>query len=164
MCFSHKDIKHYGELHRPLKLEDLNPTLWNDKCNYIDPERCTNLNPENYNLLVLQHNIRGLIGNQDELKSLLSILHMKNSPVDKILLCKTFLNNITISLLNIPGYDIISNHRKEHKGGGTAIIIKQGIPYKRCKDLDVMIEKKIESVFIEITTKGGAPVVVGSMY
>ena len=89
---------------------------------------------------------------------------MKNSPVDIILLCKTFLNNITIGLVNIPRYDIISNHRKEQKGGGTAIIIKQGIPYKRRKDLDVMIEKKIESVFIEITTKGGTPVVVGSMY
>ena len=110
MCFSHKDTKHYDKLHRPLKLEDLNPTLWNDKCDYIDPEHCTNLNPENYNLLVLQHNIRGLIGNQDELKSLLRILHMKNSPVDIILLCKTFLNNITIGLMNIPRYDIISNH------------------------------------------------------
>ena len=31
-------------------------------------------------------------------------------------------------------------------------------------DLDIMMEKKIESVFIEITTKGGTPVVVGSLY
>ena len=31
-------------------------------------------------------------------------------------------------------------------------------------DLDIMMEKKIESVFIEITTKGGIPVVVGSLY
>ena len=68
MCFSHEDIKQCDELHRPLNLEHLNPTLWNDKCDYIDLESCTNLNPENYNLLVLQHNIRGLIGNQDELK------------------------------------------------------------------------------------------------
>ena len=110
MCFSHEDIKQCDELHRPLNLEDLNPTLWNDKCDYIDPESCTNLNPENYNLLVLQHNIRGLIGNQDYLKLLLSILHARNSPVDIILLCETFLNNNTIGLVNIPGYDIISNH------------------------------------------------------
>ena len=60
MCFSHEDIKQCDELHRPLNLEDLNLTLWNDKCDYIDPESCTNLNPEDYNLLVLQHNIRGL--------------------------------------------------------------------------------------------------------
>ena len=111
MCFSHEDIKQYDELHRPLNLKDLNPTLWNDKCDYIDPESCTNLNPENYNLLVLQHNIRGLIGNQDDLKLLLSILQARNSPVDIILLCETFLNNITVGLVNIPGYDIISNHR-----------------------------------------------------
>ena len=31
-------------------------------------------------------------------------------------------------------------------------------------DLDIMVEKKIESVFIEISTKGGTPVIVGSMY
>ena len=110
MCFSHEDIKQCDELHRPLNLEDLYPTLWNDKCDYIDPESCTNLNPENYNLLVLQHNIRGLIGNQDDLK-LLSILHARNSPVDIILLCETFLNDNTIGLVNIPGYDIILNHR-----------------------------------------------------
>ena len=90
MCFSHEDIKQCDELHRPLNLEDLNPTLWNDKCDYINPESCTNLNPENYNLLVLQHNIRGLIGNQDDLKLLLSILHVINSLVDILLLCETF--------------------------------------------------------------------------
>ena len=164
MCFSHEDIKHYDELHRPLNLENLNLTLWNDKCDYIDPESCTNLNPENYNLLVLQHNIRGLIGKQDDLKLLLGILQMKNSPVDIISLCETFLNNVTVGQVNIPRYDIISNHGQEYKGGRTAIIIKQGIPYKRCMDLDIMVEKKIESVFIEITTKDGTPVIVGSMY
>ena len=31
-------------------------------------------------------------------------------------------------------------------------------------DLDIMVEKKIESVFIEISTKGGTPVIVGSLY
>ena len=66
--------------------------------------------------------------------------------------------------MNIPSYDIISNHRQEYKGGGTAIIMKQGIPYKRHMDLDIMVEKKIESVFIEISTKGGTPVIVGSLY
>ena len=110
------------------------------------------------------NNIRGLIGNQDDLKLLLGILQMRNSPEDIILLCETFLNNITVGLVNIPGYDIISNHQQEHKGGRTAIIIKQGIPYKRRIDLDIMMEKKIEPAFIEIATKDGTPVVVGSMY
>ena len=99
----------------PLNLDDLNLTLWNDKCDYINPESCTNLNLENYNLLILQHNIRGLIGNQDDLKLFLGILQARNSPVDIILLCETFLNNITVGLVNISGYDIISNHQQEYK-------------------------------------------------
>ena len=107
------------------------------------------MNSENYNLSVLQHNIRGLIGNQDDLKLLFSILQAKNSPVDIMLLCETFLNNITVGLVNIPKYDIISNHQQEYKGGGTTIIIKQGIPYKRHTDLDIIMEKKIESVFYQ---------------
>ena len=69
-----------------------------------------------------------------------------------------------IGMVNIPRYDIISNHQKDFKGGGTAIVIKKGIPYKRHQDLDVMIEKLVESTFIEITTKGGIPVIIGSMY
>ena len=69
-----------------------------------------------------------------------------------------------IGLVDIPGYDIISSHRMNFKGGGTAILIKKGIPYKRHQDLDVMIERQVESTFIEITTKGGLPVIIGNMY
>ena len=164
MCFSNEDIIQQDELHRPLNLKDITPILWNDKCDYIDPVRCTNLNPENYNFTILQHNIRGLIGHQVELKLLMDTLNSKNSPIDILLLCETFLTKHTIGLVDIPGYDVISNHRKNFKGGGTAILIKKGIPYKRHRDLDVMIEKQVESTFIEITTKGGLPVIIGSMY
>ena len=91
-------------------------------------------------------------------------LNSKNSPIDILLLCETFLTKHMIGLVDIPGYDIISNHRKNFKGEGTAILIKKGIPYKRHRDLDVMIEKQVESTFIEITTKGGLSVIIGSMY
>ena len=164
MCFNNEDVIHYDELHRPLNLNDITPILWNDKCDYIDPDRCTNLNPENYNFTILQHNIRGLIGHQAELKLLMDTLNSKNSPIDILLLCETFLTKHTIGMVNIPGYDVISNHQKDFKGGGTAIVIKKGIPYKRHQDLDVMIEKQVESTFIEIITKGGIPVIIGSMY
>ena len=52
MCFSNEDIKQQYELHRPLNLNDITPILWNDKCDYVDPVRCTNLNPENYNFTI----------------------------------------------------------------------------------------------------------------
>ena len=91
-------------------------------------------------------------------------LNSKNSLIDILLLCETFLTKHTIGMVNIPGYDVISNHQKDFKGGGTAIVIKKGIPYKRHQNLDVMIKKQVESTFIEITTKGGIPVIIGSMY
>ena len=101
MCFSNEDIKQQDELHRPLNLNDITPILWNDKCDYVDPVRCTNLNPENYNFTILQHNIRGLIGHQAELKLLMDTLTTKNSPIDILLLCETFLTKHTIGLVNV---------------------------------------------------------------
>ena len=76
----------------------------------------------------------------------------------------TFLTAKTTGLVKILGYTLMSNHRQEHKGGGMAILIKNGIPHKRRHDLDIFIEKHTESTFIEINTKCGMPVVIGSMY
>ena len=36
---------------------------------------------------------------------------------------------------------MIANHRQSNKGGGTAILIKEGLIYNRRKDLDIFIEK-----------------------
>ena len=69
----------------------------------------------------------------------MNTLNLKNSPIDILLLCETFLTKHMIGMANIPGYDVISNHQKDFKGRGTAIVIKKGISYKRHQDLDVMI-------------------------
>ena len=81
-----------------------------------------------------------------------------------VLLCETFLNKKTSKLVNIPGYTMISNSRSLAKGGGTAILVKEGLKYNTCKDLDIFIEKKVESVFVEILAKCNKHIVVGSMY
>ena len=88
----------------------------------------------------------------------------KNSTIDILLLCETFLNKNTVSLVNLPGYKMISNHSTSHKGGGTAILIRDGKPFRRWKDLDIFLEKETESIFIEVTAKNGMPIVIGSMY
>ena len=112
MCFSKKDIQtNHDELLRPIDNCLLNESLWNDKCDYISPDSCTNLNPDNYNLITLQLNIRGLISHQMELKCLLNTLSSKKSSVNVVLLCKTFLNERILKLINIPGYNLIANHR-----------------------------------------------------
>ena len=44
-----------------------------------------------------------------------------------------------------------------------SILLKNGIPYKRREDLDVFIEGKTESVFVETISKCGKPIIIGSM-
>ena len=58
-----------------------------------------------------------------------------------------------MKLVDIPNYTMISNHRMNSKGGGTAILIRNGIPYKTRKDLDIFHEKIIESVFSKFLLK-----------
>lgn len=95
---------------------------------------------------------------------MLNTLSSKNSSVDVVLLCKTFLNERILKLVNIPGYNIIANHKMQNKGGGTALLLKEGIIYSRQRDLDVFIDKKVEYVFIEVLTKNGKHMIIGSMY
>ena len=51
------DIKLYDELARPLEYTATNKALWNDKCDYIDPDNCTDLNLSNLNFGIIQLNI-----------------------------------------------------------------------------------------------------------
>ena len=164
MCFSKEDITVTDSLLRPISMEDIDNSLWSDKCDYWETEQCANLNPENYNFIVMQLNIRSLLSNVTELKILLTKLEQKNSSVDVILLCETFLNKKTERLVNIPHYQLYSTCRSNHKGGGTAILIRDGITHKRRKDLDIMIEKEVESKYVEMTAKCGKCIILGSVY
>ena len=69
--------KETDALNRPRDLEELDSSLWNDKCDYIDIKSCTNLNTNNYNLLVMQLNIRSLLAHQHELQQLLCMVEKK---------------------------------------------------------------------------------------
>ena len=151
-------------LNRPLKLTKTDESLWSDNCDYVDPNKCNNLNPEGYTLVVLQHNIRSILAHQTELCQLLQMMANKNSSVDILLLCETFLTTKTENLVNIPGYKLIANSRKNHKGGGVAILIKEGISYKKQADLNSLNGKELESVYVDITTRGGKLIRVGSLY
>ena len=92
MCFSKKDITINDSLSRIISMENIDNSLWNDKCDYWEMEQCANLNPNNYNFIIMQLNICSLLSNATELKMLLTKLEQKNSPVDVILLCETFVN------------------------------------------------------------------------
>ena len=164
MCFSKWDVKLFDNLNWPLELDNINRNLWNDKCDYFDLEDCKNLNPNNYYLVVMQHNIRSLLSNQCDLKNLLNNLSLKNSQVYIILLCETHLSKQTVEFVNIPNYTHVANYRSTHKGGGTSILIRNDIPLKRRHDLETFMEKEIESTYIKITANNGKQFVVCSLY
>ena len=67
-------------------------------------------------------------------------------------------------MVRIPGYTHVGNYRKNKKGGGVSILIRDGISYKRRLDLDVFEEGLTESVFVEIRSKNGKHIILGSMY
>ena len=101
-----------------------------DKCDYLDLETCSNLNPNNYNLLVLQINIRSLLAHQLELNKLIRMTEKKTSQIDIILLCETFLSKQTVNVANVPGFTHIDNYRRHKEGGGVSILIREGILFK----------------------------------
>ena len=80
-------------------------------------------------------------------------MEKKNSKVDLLLVCETFLDKNTVKLANLPGYDFVNDVRTHSKGGGTGIFIRRGISYKTQKNLCIFDEKLTESTFIEIALK-----------
>ena len=164
MCFSNEDIKLYDNLMWPLELDNHDKALWNGKCDYIELGKCENFNKDNYNFIFMQLNVRSLLAYQWELKHLLRMLEHKGSKVDALLLCETFLTEKTLKLVNIPDYELISNNRRNAKGGGTAILICKNIPYRIRRDLVEFQEKEAEMTYIEVSTRTGKSIVLGSLY
>ena len=133
MCKTGMNSDIFDELNRPLNYDELDNTLWNDKCDYVEIEGTTDLNPNNYNLAILQLSIRSMLAHQQELRQLLSELANRNSRINAVLLCKTFLLKNTANMYNIPGYNHLFNYRKECKGGGVSILLKNGTHTKEEK-------------------------------
>ena len=78
MCFSKEYVTVTDSLLRPLSMEDLDGSLWSDKCDYKMTDECDNLNPLNYNFIVMQLNIQSLLSNIGELKLLLTKLEQRS--------------------------------------------------------------------------------------
>ena len=164
MCL-HKQIDYQNNnLGRLLNAFNLPSCLWSDRCYYIEVDKCVNLNPMNYNFVVMQLNIRSLLSNQVDLKLLLNDLSSKNSAVDAIMLSETFITSKTEKLINMKEYSIYTTNRVNSKGGGTVLLINREIKHKRRKDLEIMTEKEAESTFIEMIAKNGKKFVIGSIY
>ena len=88
MAYEEKTDNQLDRLGCPIEIENLSESLWNDKCDYLNIKECTNLNPSNYNMNILQLNNRSLLSHQHELKVLLQHLCNKNSTIDVVVLKK----------------------------------------------------------------------------
>ena len=91
MCCETEHLTTKDQLERSVDHNELDSSLWNDKCDYIKLDHCNNLNPNNYNLITMQINICSILAHQQELGQLLHTLENKGTRIDIILLCETFL-------------------------------------------------------------------------
>ena len=119
MCITTDQVGSNDLLNRPRDFTEVDKTLWNDKCDYLDLDSCSNLNSNNNcNLIALQLNICSLLAHQHDLKQLICTTEKKNSCKVVIFLCETFLSKQTVNMVNIPDFTHIGNYRKDKKGGG----------------------------------------------
>ena len=165
MCFSKSDIPTlFDNLGRPLDLITTDHSLWNDKCDYVEPHDICNFNQTGNNLTVLQLNIRSLLGKQQELLQFFNDLSHKNSLPKLILLSETHLNGSKIRHVNISNYKILYQNRSIKTGGGVAILIHDSLMYKERTDLKMFNSELLECVFLEMNRKGKKPIIIGSIY
>ena len=67
-------------------------------------------------------------------------------------------------LIQIEDYKFICNGRKNRKGGGVGLYIKDDKNYKVRKDLSIHNEDIMESLFIEIINDKNKNIIVGAIY
>ena len=117
--------------------------------------------PDCTELSLLLINCRSLIGNFDKFRVLSD--NLSNS-FSVIRLSETWLNDNTHDLVNLPGYDFISNHRQNKTGGGVGLYLKDYFRYKLINDCKISNPEVIESLFVKILNPNGKNVILGTVY
>ena len=121
---------------------------------YYTPEELSNFCSDNYShnemstkLSCIHINSRSLCHNFDQICSFLNLLSYQPAIIG---ISETWINaNSCLSLCNLENYVFINNPRKEKRGGGVGIYIRNDINYTRRLDLDINT-CFLESIFIEI--------------
>ena len=63
---------------------------------------------------------------------------------------ETWLTNCTAELVNITGYNFVSNYRKSKKGGGIGIYLQNDLQYELLNESKLSDPETIGSLFVEI--------------
>ena len=109
---------------------------------------------------VLHLNVRSFLKNVDKLKLMLDECVQKNVIFDVILLCETFVSDLNVNFVNLPGYQCFNKNRSGRIGGGILVFVRDGITVKQV--LDTPFNDVVESLFVllEVDSK---PMCVGEL-
>ena len=110
---------------------------------------------------VLHLNIRSALKNCDKLLLLLDELLVHDISIDVIVLCETFLTDVSQCMFTVPGYRCFFKNRQNRPGGGIAILVKNEIEF--LEEFTTPFNECTESYFIKIKV-GQVSMVCGSLY
>ena len=121
-----------------------------NKCTYVVDDRDIQIDAsERQNKFHVMHlNVRSYFKNCDKLILLLDELESRNVIIDVILLCETFINDVNVKLVGIPGYQCVTKNRVDKVGGGIAIFVKDNL--KILDTIETIFDDVCESHFVSI--------------
>ena len=131
------------------------------KCSYVETDHFRNTCNE---FSVLSLNIQSLPAKYNELNDMLNELSLSNF-IPEIICLQEIWQIIDPSLFPLANYQTLEiNTRKNARGGGVGIFVKNDIVYKVLSQYSIFQERIFESLFIEITNDSNQKIVVGSVY
>ena len=147
MCFGKtKTLKMLRNCCQHDNTQDLGLNI-KDSCDYIEPEQLTTKGRNTDNLNVIQINCRGIKSKLDDLEELLSQINEPNLA----LLSETWLKDGEERFIDIKGYKYEGVVRKQKKGGGVGVLIKDNLKYRVTTDLNANSQdNSYEHFFIEV--------------
>ena len=99
---------------------------------------------------VIQLNIRGLVGKQDRLRSLLRQIK-GNCKVHAMLFAETWMKKTQAKRITVPGFQYYGSYRNGKRGRGTGILLSKQLISRERKDLSLHLPN-FENTTVEIKT------------
>ena len=139
---------------------DLNFVTPDISCDYYDVYKFSSDFNNNTCTKLLHVNARSLKKN---ISNIIEFVNLVGTRFSVIGISETWLTDTTDPLIQINDYSIEGSCRKNKKGGGVALYIKQDLNYNNRNDLSVN-NSEIESFFIELVNTHCSNVLIGVVY
>lgn len=131
-------------------------------CNYCTEKQFFDMvcGSESNELALIHLNIRSMCKNFENF----SVFTKRISGFTAIGVSETwFPSEFDTSLYLIPGYNLVSNNRRDKRGGGVALYIPSVMDYQICHELTIMNDV-LETIFVDVFIPGKRNVVLGVVY